>query len=561
MNALLHKISTPANSAVGALYARAAPPECATVDADAWRIAAGGEIDFDSFFNAFPAALWRARTRLESVVLRLRVAGSGRAIVNACDRAGRVQPIAEQAFHSDSGDATEICIDLKNADADRISLKIFATSPVEVTQAGFYADSAAPEKLKLAIVICTFRREEALRENLARLRNEQWFNEDDWSAFVVDNGCTLGPADAGAKFKILPNENSGGAGGFSRGMLAAVEAGATHVILMDDDVVVEPESLRRTAALFAYARDEFLISGGMLDAMAPLRLTECGGGFRSHGLRTRSVVGPLDLSRPANLTPVFSAPLADYAAFWLCGVPTTLIQRHGACLPIFIRGDDVEFGVRMKTLGAPTQTFPGVAVWHDPFYSKVNAWAWYYSARNFLLASLHSGVPTWRTALSAALPMIIRAVCFNMYDALRYMRDGFADFLAGPEALPVSDPGAAHMAVMKRYQSDPERLAAPGPTARDARIDKTPTVSSASPQWGRVLFKKRYIRRQPDGVELLYQRRMLTGLRLTLQILNLVLLHPLRWRKAAAAWRKSFPSLRDLQYWRTRSESYSARKS
>jgi galactofuranosylgalactofuranosylrhamnosyl-N-acetylglucosaminyl-diphospho-decaprenol beta-1,5/1,6-galactofuranosyltransferase len=561
MNALLHKISTPANSAAGALYGCATPPECATADAERWRVAAGGEIDFDSFFNAFPAALWRSRTRVESVVLRLGVAGEGRAIVSACDHAGRTRIIAEQSFQSGAADATEIRIDLKNANANRISLKIQAAASVELAHAGFYADSALAEKLKLAIVICTYRREEALRENLTRLRNEPWFNEGDWSAFVVDNGCTLGPQDAGTKIRIIANENSGGAGGFSRGMFAAVEAGATHVILMDDDVLIDPESLRRAGALFAYARDEFLISGGMLDAMAPLRLTECGGGFRVRGLRTRSVLGPLDLAQKANLAPIFSAPPADYAAFWLCGVPTALIQRHGACLPIFIRGDDVEFGVRMKTSGAPTQTFPGVAVWHDPFYSKVNAWAWYYSARNFLLASLHSAAPAQWSALSAALPMIIRAVCFNMYDALRYMRDGFADFLAGPEGLPVSDPGAAHMAVMKRYQSDPERVAAPSPAARRDRIDQAPTVSSASPQWGRVLFKKRYIRRQPDGVELLYQRRMLTGFRLSLEILNLVLLHPLRWRKAAAAWRKSFPSLRDLQYWRTRSESYSARKS
>lgn len=561
MSVLLHKIAPPASPAVAALYATAQPQKSATVEDGAWHIAAGGAVNFDAFYNAFPLALYRKRTSLTAVRLRLRISGAGRFLVRVFDRSGNYQTIAQQAFDSTAADWLELSVNIQTPDLDRAALEIHATTPVTLFEAGFYADRAPAKTLKLAIVICTFRREAALQENLARLRAQNWFREDGWRAFVVDNGCTLTAADADSQIEIIPNENSGGAGGFSRGMLAAADSGASHIILMDDDVAIEPESLRRIGALFAYANEEFLISGGMLDAMLPLQLTECGGGFRERGLRTQSVLGPADLTQSQNLARIFAAPTADYAAFWLCGVPAALIQKHGACLPIFIRGDDVEFGVRMNALGAPTQTFPGVAVWHDPFYSKVNAWAWYYSARNFLLASLHSGRSAQITALSAVLPMIVRATGFNMYDALRYMLDGFADFLAGSDGLPDADPGGAHREIMQRYQSDPERLPAQAADSFRAKLNGVPVVSSDKPQWGRVIFKSRYIRRQPDGVELLYQRRLITGLTLSLRALKLTLLQPLRWRKAAAAWRKSFPSLRDLQYWRTRSESYSARKS
>ncbi len=47
------------------------------------------------------------------------------------------------------------------------------------------------------------------------------------------------------KLRVINQSNLGGSGGFARGMFEAVENGSDYVLLMDDDIVVEPESIIR----------------------------------------------------------------------------------------------------------------------------------------------------------------------------------------------------------------------------------------------------------------------------------------------------------------------------
>ena len=68
---------------------------------------------------------------------------------------------------------------------------------------------------------------------------------------------------------IYPNQNVGGAGGFTRGILESMSAEKkpTHIILMDDDVKILPESLIRTYTLLSLIKPEYdthFISGAML---------------------------------------------------------------------------------------------------------------------------------------------------------------------------------------------------------------------------------------------------------------------------------------------------------
>ena len=63
----------------------------------------------------------------------------------------------------------------------------------------------------------------------------------------------------------------GGAGGFTRDLIEILEHNdifqITHILLMDDDIVIEPESLVRTFMLLCLLREEYLdafIGGAML---------------------------------------------------------------------------------------------------------------------------------------------------------------------------------------------------------------------------------------------------------------------------------------------------------
>ena len=64
---------------------------------------------------------------------------------------------------------------------------------------------------------------------------------------------------------IIPNKNVGGSGGFTRGLIQAERDSEkyhlSHVIFMDDDIVIEPDALVRTYAILALLKDEYKNKG------------------------------------------------------------------------------------------------------------------------------------------------------------------------------------------------------------------------------------------------------------------------------------------------------------
>src|SRR5437773_1594425 len=84
---------------------------------------------------------------------------------------------------------------------------------------------------------------------------------------------------------------------------------------------------------------------------------------------------------------------ADYNGWWLCLIPRQVIAELGLALPVFIKWDDAEYGVRARDHGIPTVSMPGVAAWQAPWADKNDALDWqaYYHLRNRIVtALLHS---------------------------------------------------------------------------------------------------------------------------------------------------------------------------
>jgi len=103
---------------------------------------------------------------------------------------------------------------------------------------------------RLAQVIVTYNRAALLRDLLASVLNSE---PRPWRVIVVDNASTDETPDVlDEALRDFPDgmlqvfrqpTNTGGAGGFSKGVELAVEAGAQWVWLMDDDVEVLPGAL------------------------------------------------------------------------------------------------------------------------------------------------------------------------------------------------------------------------------------------------------------------------------------------------------------------------------
>ena len=137
------------------------------------------------------------------------------------------------------------------------------------------------------------------------------------------------------------------------------------VQLLDDDVRLEPESIRRSIVFGRYATDAddrrrrtcSICSIDRSCTPGPRSSTTS----RSCGAALYQEKLPHDFS-VANLrqTPLLHMRLdADYNGWWMCLIPSTIIREVGLALPAFIKWDDAEYCLRAREHGFPTVSVPG----------------------------------------------------------------------------------------------------------------------------------------------------------------------------------------------------------
>jgi galactofuranosylgalactofuranosylrhamnosyl-N-acetylglucosaminyl-diphospho-decaprenol beta-1,5/1,6-galactofuranosyltransferase len=128
----------------------------------------------------------------------------------------------------------------------------------------------------------------------------------------------------------------------------------------------------------------------------------------------------------------------DYNGWFMCLIPREVIADIGLSLPLFIKWDDSEYGLRAKTAGYPTVSFPGAAVWHVPWTDKNDALDWqsYFHVRNrFIAALLHSQYPRGGRLVRESFNHQIKHMVSMQYSTVELRHKALEDVLAGPEAL------------------------------------------------------------------------------------------------------------------------------
>ena len=173
-----------------------------------------------------------------------------------------------------------------------LSFSLLALEP-GICYGGAYVTDVPKEQFrntKIGIDICTFRRESFVLSNLERIlqnvaENKGSLLHGHLEVFVSDNGQTLDAKKLNDDIiHIVPNRNVGGAGGFTRGMIEILkaneqDAGITHVLVMDDDIVFSLDVLYRTYLLLCLRRDKYehaFVGGAMLRLDKPWYQVENG---------------------------------------------------------------------------------------------------------------------------------------------------------------------------------------------------------------------------------------------------------------------------------------------
>ena len=132
-----------------------------------------------------------------------------------------------------------------------------------------------------AVVICTFNRADDCLATLQTLVSDPEVVGELAAVYVVDQGTdTVDSRDAfpalrdalGTTLRYIRQPNFGGAGGFTRGIYEAVRnetIDRVNLLLMDDDIRLEPDTVIRLRALADRADEPVIVGGQMLNLLHP----------------------------------------------------------------------------------------------------------------------------------------------------------------------------------------------------------------------------------------------------------------------------------------------------
>ncbi len=443
LNETLQEVFFPVEVSIDELYIRFISGYSKICD-EGLDMARSSKVSFNTFFNSFYEDYWSNISCVTELFLEIDFSGSILIEVfrdthnQGCSRIEYVRldsdslskkTISIHAFASGMGVKGRIFVDITAYKKSTIAGLRFTTSTPPIRAA------------KISVGICTFKREQFLLRNLRALRDLPALNNNLARIIVVNQAATFELPELvelvrdSSRVLLVEQCNLGGCGGFTRTMHEALELeGITHHVLMDDDAIIDPRVLQNLLSLLAYIHDDFIVGGHMLDLLRPHFLYEAGAQVRSN-TRIKPLHHNIDLRLLDSLAPFEKFHTVDYNAWWFCVIPIQHIRAAEFPVPIFIRGDDMEYGLRLQARGVKTVAMPGIAVWHEPFYVKVGGWQTYYDLRNRLI--LASTYPQ-RFKHESSIDMLwwlLNSAASHDYLSNALLVKAVRDFLRGPSLL------------------------------------------------------------------------------------------------------------------------------
>ncbi|MBE6879427.1 MAG: glycosyltransferase family 2 protein [Ruminococcaceae bacterium] len=407
-------------------------------------------VDFAFYFNTLQLKNWKTHTYAENFKLKLTF--KGKAVVEFTEFYRNSKNInrgilKREVIESDS--KTDIVIDIPETDKTLVSFTITALEDFFLYEGSYVAEVEEENirDVRISLASTTFRKEAYIKKNIQLLKENVFCEEsdikDDLFVHIIDNGRTLDPEEFDCEnLKIYPNANVGGAGGFTRGMIEALAMPnkPDYVLLMDDDVLIMSESLFRTFYLLRILKPEYhshFVSGAMFDYdirekqyedVGYVHANDASYGPLKDRLDMNGIEALLNNEEMANRSQNHS-----YAGWWYCCIPVHKIEENGLPLPVFIRGDDVEFSIRNK---AQFLTLNGISIWHVGFAGKFNAAMELYQVhRNSFVIQASSDICKDIDFLKRIKTLFWKEITRFAYNNAEQLIDSVDDFLKGPEFL------------------------------------------------------------------------------------------------------------------------------
>src|SRR6185312_4389296 len=394
-------------------------------------------------------------------VLRVELTGSARVDVYRSKATGAritVSGAPVSSGDSDEPAVVEFEIDLDPfEDGGWIWFDITTNSKVTVHSAGWYAPVPAPGRANVAVGIPTFNRPADCVNALAALTSDPLVEAVIGAVIVCDQGTkkavdhpgfAAAAAPLGNRLSLHNQPNLGGSGGYSRVMYEALKnTDCEQILFMDDDIRIEPDSVLRALAMSRFAKVPTLVGGQMLNLQEPSHLHVMGEIVKQENFMWTNALNteydhnfakyPLAAEEEPRSKLLHRRIDVDYNGWWMCMIPRQVAEELGQPLPLFIKWDDADYGLRAAEHGYGTVTLPGTAIWHMAWSDKDDAidWQAYFHLRNRLVvAALH-----WDGDIRGLVRRHLKATLKHLlcleYSTVAVQNKAMDDFLAGPERI------------------------------------------------------------------------------------------------------------------------------
>ncbi|MGH3942222.1 MAG: glycosyltransferase [Pseudonocardiaceae bacterium] len=474
------------------------------------------QLSTNTFFGRFPASYWQRWTKVTQVEVSVIVQGTGRISIRASDSVGDVRTVATVMVEDAQYEPVRLKAKIDRfVDGGAMWLDA-ATSEARLVIDAVRWSVAKPALVRpIAVVICTYNRADDCLSTLKTLSLDDTTLSMVNAVYVVDQGndtveSRSGFADVqralGPKLHYLRQPNLGGAGGFTRGLYEVMKAGpAEHadIMFMDDDIMLEPDTVVRLATFANCTTIPTIVGGQMLYLLHPNQLHVGAEGtdltVLRPGLPIKDALVQADLTKQRQEIRVD----AEYNGWWSCLIPSEIVAEIGYPLPLFFQWDDIEYGLRARAHGYPTVTFPGAGVWHADFHWKDwDDWHRYFNLRNSLIVNALHGRPKRTDTARFLLKDLLQYLISMRYGLAATLIMAVEDFLAGPEVL--RDGGVEAAAAIRKLRAEyPETALHPAHGIPGIPSTAMPvTAAPPTPSMPRLVLLKRLIwqfLRKPSG--------------------------------------------------------------
>lgn len=420
-----------------------------------------GRVFSDTYFNSVSIDKWVKYTKLNNLSVTLCLKGHFeiKLIYKKKIHEKIYEDIVSEAFFYET-EETEITFLFPKGEG----MACFSLRSLENNgefSGGYYStdiDETDLNDVKIGIGICTFRREVFIENNIKILNDFFLKNVDcelngKLEIFISDNGKTLNKTQLETKYiHIVKNKNTGGAGGFTRDLIEMMVSNRngnniTHALLMDDDITIAPESILKTYRLLRLLKKEYksaFIGGAMLRNDARYIQVESGASWNAGKLI--SLKCGLDMKTCDACLYNEVEEYREFNAWWYCCFPMDVVREDNLPLPIFIRGDDVEYGLRnMKNL----ILMNGICVWHEPFENKYSSFLSYYILRNQLIDNaFHFPDYGKKDIIKQLFDSVAHELAYYRYKNVDLIIRGTTDFLKGVDFFLNTDGESLHQEIM-----------------------------------------------------------------------------------------------------------------